>query len=340
MSTFHAIVGHRHAKSLLASAIARGSVPPALLLTGPVAVGKYAVARAIAAAINCLNPRTDTAGLAVDACGTCRSCDRIGRHVHVDVLTVEPDDTAKIKVEAIRTVLEQTAFRPFEGKRRVVILRDADAMLHTEQAAQNALLKSLEEPPPGTIFILTTAIAGALLPTVRSRCMQLQVGRLTEAEVTEVLSRDHGFSPQDARVAAALSDGSVGHALALGSSDLEELREVALQLLERAAKGNIGARMQAATTLAVSSKKDRERAEVALTLRLMSSMLRDIELLNAGADPRLLANPSHRDRLHRIARAYTGERARASYTAVDEAVVAVNRNAGTKVVADWLAAHL
>jgi DNA polymerase-3 subunit delta' len=213
-------------------------------------------------------------------------------------------------------------------------------MQHSEDAAQNALLKSLEEPPPGTIFILTSAIPGALLPTVRSRCMRLQVGRLTEAEVSEVLARDHGLSLDEARAVAALADGSVGNALALQSSDLEELRELALHLLERAAKGNTAARLQAATALAVNSKKDRERAEVALTLRLLSSMLRDIELLNAGAGDHLLANPALRDRLHKISRAYDGDRARASFAVVDEAVVAVHRNAGTKVVADWLAVNL
>ncbi len=237
-------------------------------------------------------------------------------------------------------MLDQTGYRPFEGKRRVVIIRDADAMQHTEDAAQNALLKSLEEPPPGTIFLLTTAIPGALLPTVRSRCMRLQFGRLTEAEVAEVLARDYELSPSDALALAALADGSVGNALALRSSDIEELRELALQLLERAAKGNTAARMQAATALAVDSKRDRERAEVALTLRLLSSMLRDLELLNAGANDQLLANPTLRDRLQKISRSYAGDRARASFAAVDEAVVAVHRNAGTKVVADWLVANL
>lgn len=237
-------------------------------------------------------------------------------------------------------MLDQTGYRPFEGKRRVVIIRDADAMQHTEDAAQNALLKSLEEPPPGTIFLLTTAIPGALLPTVRSRCMRLQFGRLTEAEVAEVLARDYELSPSDALALAALADGSVGNALALRSSDIEELRELALQLLERAAKGNTAARMQAATALAVDSKRDRERAEVALTLRLLSSMLRDLELLNAGANDQLLANPTLRDRLKKISRSYAGDRARASFAAVDEAVVAVHRNAGTKVVADWLVANL
>ena len=237
-------------------------------------------------------------------------------------------------------MLDQTGYRPFEGKRRVVIIRDADAMQHSEDAAQNALLKSLEEPPPGTIFLLTTAIPGALLPTVRSRCMRLQFGRLTEAEVAEVLTRDYELSPSDALALAALADGSVGNALALRSSDIEELRELALQLLERAAKGNTAARMQAATALAVDSKRDRERAEVALTLRLLSSMLRDLELLNAGANDQLLANPTLRDRLQKISRSYAGDRARASFAAVDEAVVAVHRNAGTKVVADWLVANL
>ena len=315
-------------------------MPPTLLLTGPVGIGKYALARATAAAINCLSPRRDEGGLPIDACGACRSCDRIGRGVHVDVLTVEPDDTAKIKVDAIRTVLDQTAFRPFEGKRRVVIIREADAMQHTEDAAQNALLKSLEEPPPGTLFMLTTAIPGALLPTVRSRCMRLQVGRLTQTEVAEVLTREHEMSPADASALAALADGSVGTALALQSNDLEELREVALHVIERAAHGNTAARMQAATTLAVDSKRERERAEVALTLRLLSSMLRDIELLNAGAADQLLANPTLRNRLQKVAKAYGGDRARASFVVVDEAVIAVHRNAGTKVVADWLAVNL
>ena len=76
----------------------------------------------------------------------------------------------------MRDGLSSTGFRPFEGKRRVVLIREADTL---EPAAQNALLKSLEEPPPGTMFILTTAVPGVLLPTVRSRCMRLRFGRLT-----------------------------------------------------------------------------------------------------------------------------------------------------------------
>ncbi|MGH9173280.1 MAG: ATP-binding protein, partial [Vicinamibacterales bacterium] len=244
--TFRTIVGHRGVKGLLSAAIARGSVPPTLLLAGPVGVGKHLVASATAATINCITPLRDIADLPIDACGRCRSCDRIARGVHVDVLVIEPDESAQIKVDVIRDMLDTTAFRPFEGRKRVVVIRHADAM---QGPAQNALLKSLEEPPSTTIFMLTTAVPGVLLPTVRSRCMRLRLGRLTHGEVAEVLARDHGMSPEDARGVATLADGSVGRALQLGPGDLRPLLDMAFQLLERAANGAAASRLQATTSI-------------------------------------------------------------------------------------------
>src|SRR5262245_14437977 len=153
--TFREIIGHRRLTTLIARAIARESLPPTLLFAGPSGVGKWAVARATAQALNCLEPVKQHGDLAVDACGKCRSCDRIARGVHVDVVSLEPDDKATIKIDAVRDVLGTTAFKPFEGRKRVVLIREADTLL---DAAQNALLKSLEEPPAGTMFILTTAV--------------------------------------------------------------------------------------------------------------------------------------------------------------------------------------
>ena len=113
--------------------------------------------------------------VAIDACGTCASCTRIARLVHADVLLVEPGDTGVIKVDQVRDVVERTAYRPFEGRRRVVIVDEADAML---SEAQNALLKTLEEPPSASMFVLVTSRPDELLPTVRSRCQRLRFGRL------------------------------------------------------------------------------------------------------------------------------------------------------------------
>lgn len=310
-----------------------------MLFAGPSGVGKRVVAEATAAALNCLSPRENADGLAVDACGQCRACDRIARGVHVEVARLEPDDMGAIKIDAVRDVLERTGFRPFEGRRRVVIVDHADALL---DASQNALLKSLEEPPAATIFILTTSVPSALLPTVRSRCMRLRFGRLTETEVAEVLTRDLDVPPEDAKAAAALADGSVGHALALASTDLAVMRELAFQLLRHAGTGrDVATKLQAATTvISGGAKKERSRDDVGLILRMAASMLRDVELLNAGGDPAALANGVIADDLRSLTRAYTGDRARDAFAAVDKAIVALEKNAGPKVVAEWLATQL
>jgi DNA polymerase-3 subunit delta' len=337
--TLREIIGHRRLTTLIARAIERETLPPTLLFVGPSGVGKWAVARATAQAVNCLQPVRGGQDLAVDACGKCRSCDRIARGVHVDVMSLEPDDRASIKIEPARTALRDIGYRPFEGRLRVVLIRDADTL---EAAAQNSLLKSLEEPPPGTMFILTTAVPGVLLPTVRSRCMRLRFGRLTAGEVTTVLTRDHEYSEADAREAAPLADGSIGQALALIDSDLEIFRELAMGLLQQTAgRADTPSRVQAAAALHTGgSKKERTREDVAIVLRLMASMLRDLEAINAGADRAVLANPLLTGDLEALARAYAGDRARTAFGAVDRALTALERNAGTKVVTEWLAVQM
>ena len=95
--------------------------------------------------------------------------------------TIAPGDTGTIKIDEIRDVLRQVGFRPFEARRRVVIVDDAEAL---GREAQNALLKTLEEPPPGSMIILVTAQPGLLLDTVRSRCPTVRFGPLDVADLT------------------------------------------------------------------------------------------------------------------------------------------------------------
>src|SRR5947207_953569 len=161
---FSAIAGHQRLISLLSRAIVRGTLPSSLLFAGPRGVGKRRTAMALAEAINCLEPRKSDAPDArvpLDACGRCGSCSRIARGIHPDVIVVEPGDTGSIKIEQVRDVIDRSAYRPFEGRRRVVIVDQADTLL---AAAQNALLKTLEEPPSRSVFILVTARPDALLP--------------------------------------------------------------------------------------------------------------------------------------------------------------------------------
>jgi DNA polymerase-3 subunit delta' len=368
--TLASVVGHRRLTALISRAVDRGTLPPTLLFVGPAGVGKWRVARATAQALNCQEPvgagrpggaggsgGAGGAGLPrrsslddarakaggeewpIDACGRCRACDRIDRAVHVDVIGLEPDEKASIKIDVVREVLMQAGYRPFEGRRRVVLIREADTL---EPQSQNALLKSLEEPPPGTMFILTTALPGALLPTVRSRCMQLRFGRLTPLEVADVLARDHGYERAQAEALAALAGGSVGDALGLASTDISMLRDLALGLIQRAARTtDVRSRLDAAGSIVtVRPKVDRPRGEVAMILRMTASLLRDLEALNAGADMAVLANRAVTDALSPLARAFAGDRARTAFAAVVRALDALQRNAGQKLVAEWLAVNL
>ncbi len=166
---FSEVFGHAQPIERLTRALERGSLPPSLLFGGPDGVGKRLVARAVAQALNCLSPA------AGDACGRCAACRRIAAGTHPDVLVAEPSDTGVIKIEPVRALVAAAAYRPFEGRRRVVIIDDADRL---NVDAQDALLKSLEEPGPSTVFILVTAKPETLLPTVRSRCARVNFGRL------------------------------------------------------------------------------------------------------------------------------------------------------------------
>lgn len=328
---FRDLIGHTRLASLLTRAVARESVPPTLLFAGPAGVGKWRAALAVAEALNCASPVDG------DACGTCRSCDRIARGLHVDVRVLEPDDTGKIKIEPVRDALDSCGYRPFEGKRRVVLIRDADALL---ESAQNSLLKSLEEPPPATVFVLTSGAPDSLLRTVRSRTMRLTFGRLTIGEVEQLLVRDHDILPAEARRLAGLADGSVGGALALASGDLSETRDAALRLLSAASEREVAGRIAVAKGVVSAKKQDLSRQEMAAVLHLASSLVRDLSVLHAGSDRRLLANGDLGDELDRLARTLPAPAARKAFATIDRGLAALDRNAGVKLVAEWLVAEL
>jgi len=331
---FSSVFGHRRLLALLSRAIARDTLPPALLLAGPAGVGKRRVAMALARAINCLEPRS-SAEFERDACGKCASCRRIERGVHPDVIVIEPGDNGSIKIEAIRDVVDRAGYRPFEARRRVVIIDDADALVH---AAQNALLKTLEEMPAASIFALVSSIPDALLPTVRSRCPRLRFGLLSAAEVAQALVRDHGYSETDARAAAADADGSVGRALSADSADLTQARDEARRLLEQAARTDDPARrLEAVRDLSgTKGTSASDRDQMAACLRALASLLRDIGIVATHADRRTLANGDLESQLEKL----TGSFDLKAYAAVDEALNALERNASTKVVADWLVLQL
>jgi DNA polymerase-3 subunit delta' len=326
------VIGHAPVIRLLRQAVSRQHVPQSLLFAGPSGVGKRTVALALAQAVNC--PKRGAAG--DDACGACPTCQRIARGMHSDVVLVDRGDEASIKIKEIRDrVLDAVGYRPFEAARRVFIIDSADDM---GVEAQDALLKTLEEPPPSAILILVTAFPDALRPTIQSRCRRLRFGPLAEAEVARVLVERAGIDRARAKALAAASGGSVDRAIGAESGDLDADREAAFALV-RAARGRVGDRLKAATAFAKNESDRRDREAMGERLVLVGSILRDLGALASGR-PGALANADREGDLRALASSFDLGRLLDGYAAVEQAQAALGRNAGPKIVADWVALSL
>lgn len=281
---FANLVGHQRAKELLARALERSSVHTAYLFTGPSGVGKRLVATEFVRALLCREAGTQTA-----PCGLCPSCKLAGGQAHPDWITVTPDEKKKsksISIDQVRALGEWLSQSPTYGQRKAAILDPADSL---GDPAANALLKTLEEPPPGRVIVLIARRPGALPPTVRSRCQQVSFGALSDDEVAEVLRRN-SWPAQSARQAAALAEGSPGSALERDGRLWQEAAVAVSALLDALASGDRGA----ALAFAEATGDPRERALASLQALIGFSRLAARQRLgdrdgDSGAVPALLA---------------------------------------------------
>ena len=337
---FDEIVGHRAVVARIASAVARDSLPPSVLFTGPAGIGKRLLATAVAQALNCAAPRRRASRPAIDGCGACSACRRIANGTYSDVLFLEAGEGGSITIDQVRVAIEQVGYRPFEGRRRVIVVDDADLLV---PAAQNALLKTLEEPPPCSQLVLVTARPDMLLDTVRSRCPRLRLGLLGVEEVEEILGR-RGIGHRAARAAAAAAGGSAGRALRTTSRDQEGIRDAAVRLLRsvstaRDARGRLAGAKDFAAGKGSKRAPAADRHEVRERLRAVASLLRDMAAVSAGAGVQL-ANADIDGAVRELAAAWGGARGPRAFAAVAEAVDALDRNVSPKVVADRVACRL
>lgn len=200
---FSDVSGQERAKRFLVRIARSGHIPHALLFSGLAGIGKEACALEFAKLVNCSSP-TPT-----DNCGHCSSCRKITTGSSPDLVRVSRDG-AFIKLDQVRELKDRVRFRPYENRWRVIIIQDAQ---HLREEAGNALLKILEEPPAGNIFILTALEPQMLLPTIVSRCCHIRLQPLEARIVEERLITDHGVAPEKARGIAELCEGSLERAL-------------------------------------------------------------------------------------------------------------------------------
>lgn len=241
----------------LARQVAAGEVPHAWLLLGPAGSGKRPTAVAMGAALNC--PEQPGIG-----CGECSACLRVQRRRFPDVHHIVPEGPI-IAVDVVReTIVPEAARSPFEGRVKVFVIEEAERM---NPAAQNALLKTLEEPQPDTVFILISDDEDEILETIRSRCRIVRLDAIPEARIVELLSRQ-GVAAEAALVAARVAEGDLEYALELvGDGSAGQRRQVWLGLPRRLSSP--GEAMDAASEVlaeakaAVGELEDAHKIEVA-----------------------------------------------------------------------------
>lgn len=329
---FADVIGHAPVVALLRQALVRERVPQSLLFAGPEGVGKLAVALALAQAVNCPVRRASGGD---DACGACPTCQRIARGSHSDVVVLDRGDDAIIKLKTLRErVLDVVGYRPFEAARRVFIIAADDL----RDDAQDALLKTLEEPPPSAMLILVSAYPDSLSQTVQSRCRRLRFGPLSEREVARVLVARAGVNKAAASALAAASGGSVARALAEQQGDLSDDRAAALGVLQAAQRG-VADQLKASAAFAKHDSDRRDREALAARLDVLRSLLRDLGAL-AARRPDAVANGDLDGDLRALSVRFDLPRVARGYAALALAESALERNASPKIVADWIGLHL
>lgn len=221
---FSSLVGNDRIKSLLTRAVSENRIGQGLIFAGPEGVGKRTFALALAGAVNCLSPVNG------DGCGKCGPCRKIELGEHLDVRTYAPDGQF-IKIDQMREMSTEAQFKPYEGRRRVLIIDEADRM---NIRASNSILKTLEEPPATSLIILVTTKPYALLETIRSRCQMLSFAPLTYSELEKHLRSRFKRPEAEIQLLARLARGSVGRALEIDLGEYRERRKTMIELVDAA----------------------------------------------------------------------------------------------------------
>ena len=293
---FSEVIAQDRALGALRGALRRGALHHAYLFGGPEGTGKARAALLLAQAANCEGGVAGPGGYREDPCGACVPCRKIARGLHPDVVVLSEEramakagrwepkggrtPSRDIVVDQIRDLVDhRLALRRFEGRHRVVVIDPADAM---NVQAQNALLKTLEEPPDDTTLVLVAGSPDALLATIRSRCLRVTFAPIPDALVIARL-REEGRGEVEARLAAALAGGSLGRALALPTGELDALRDAVREAASLTADDALG-------WLAFARVHGENRERAAETCELLSLWLRDVLAAQAGGSGPALAD--------------------------------------------------
>ena len=224
MGSFKDVVGHKDILKYISSAVENNRVSHAYILNGERGSGKKMLANLFAMTLLCETGDNEP-------CGKCHSCKQAESGNHPDIIRVTHEKPNSISVDDIRTQVNNTVdIKPYQGPYKVYLIPQADMM--TPQA-QNAILKTIEEPPSYAVFLLLTENAETLLPTINSRCVMLKLRNIKDTLIKKYLMENLEIPDYKADMCTAFAQGNMGRAIILANSDhFNEIREEAVQLLK------------------------------------------------------------------------------------------------------------
>ncbi len=225
MAGFADIVGHEQIIEHFTNAISMGKVSHAYILNGQDKSGKNMLAEAFAMALQCEKGESTP-------CLTCHSCKQALNHNQPDIIYVKHEKPNTLSVDDIREQINHDIdVKPYSSPYKIYIVDEAEKM---NIQAQNAILKTIEEPPKYAVILLLTTNADAFLPTIRSRCVTLNLKAVPDKVILKYLMEERGVPDYQAKVCVAFAQGNVGKAIALASSEnFNELKAAAVQLMKR-----------------------------------------------------------------------------------------------------------
>lgn len=321
------IVGHDWAVRQLQVALARNDVPHALLITGPESVGKMTLARVLTGALLCKGPEEDR------PCGVCLSCRKLASGNHPDFMLVAPEAReSRLKIDQIRAVERFLALTPNESAHKIALI---DGFERATIGAANALLKTLEEPPPYAHLVLLAQDADLLLPTIVSRAQQLALRPLSRSVVERALIQQWHIPAEQAGYLARISGGRMGWAIRAATEPAYHQRmSTALAMLIELLNQDLPSRFAVAQTLV----RDAE-IELGEVLEYWLTGWRDVVLLQTG-NAEAVTYFNHRETLAAIAQNLPLNSAVAAVKALEQCREALQRNANTQLQIENLLLNL
>lgn len=322
MNSFDEIIGHEKVKEHLRNAVKLNKISHAYIINGMQGSGKNMIADVFSKTLQC-EKGGDT------PCNVCHSCIQAESGNHPDIIRITHEKPASIGVEDVRgQLVEDIQIRPYSGRYKIYIIDDADKM--TVQA-QNAILKTIEEPPEYGIIMLLTENADALLPTILSRCVRLDLTPVQDSLIKEHLMQKFGIPEYDARFAAAFARGCVGRAEAVINSEVfVGIKENALHMLKYVSDMTVGELINS-----VKSIND-YKGNINDYLDLLAMWYRDVLLFKSTNDANLLIFKDELKTIRRQASVSSYEGIQTVLTSIDKAKKRLNANVSFELVMELL----